>query len=119
LIVCILSTPVFSVWVLGQISVQFFNWYVPVLGGYLFFLKKNHHHFRVFGKKRRKEPVSSGYFKNQNPRIGCIWVFEKHQNQTNSRFWVFEKPSTIEELCNPGCFKTLQKTAGFHERIAS
>jgi hypothetical protein len=70
-------------------------------------------------KKKKKEPVSSGYFKNQNQRIVCIWVFEKHQYQTNSRFWVFEKPSTIQELCNPGYFKTLQKTAGFHERIAS
>jgi hypothetical protein len=70
-------------------------------------------------KKIKKEPVSSGYFKNQNQRIGCIWVFEKHQNQTTSRFWVFEKQATIEELCNSGYSKTLQKTAGFHERIAS
>jgi hypothetical protein len=82
--------------------------------GWLFgFFNKKNHHFRVFEKKQKKEPVSSGYFKNQNQRIGCTWVFEKHQNQRTSRFWVFEKPSTIEELCNPGYFKTLKKPLVF------
>jgi len=65
------------------------------------------------GYLKKKEPVSSGHFKNQNQRIGCIWVFEKRQNQTTSRFWVFEKPSTIEELCNSGYFKTLPKPLVF------
>jgi len=107
LIVCILSTPVFSVWVLGQFSVQFLNWYVPVLGGYLFFILKNHHHFRVFEKKekknqsvlgiskiRMKESAVSGYLKNiRIKQTAGSGYLRNHQQSKNCVTPGISKPS--------------------------
>jgi hypothetical protein len=79
--------------------------------GRLFVFKIKNHHFRAFEKKKNQSVP--GISKIRTKRIGCIWVFEKRQNQRTSRFWVFEKPSTIEESCNSGYFKTLQKPLVF------